>query len=332
MKKKEPSGWHWIESWRSGTISREAFSEFQEALRDDAEVRETLRRSMAMDSALREVAEAKSIQEAWSHSHTASSDRSWMKAAAILVAGVLFGGLGTGAVLAFNGAQAGSWNSISLSVFDGGFESGSASEVLGYPISTGLWTGDPSEVVASGDDGIVPYEGERMLRFQKTAGLGEQGKQQRANLWQMTSLADVELGEEPVIATVRARFNRIAGDHRTDTQVRVEISAFSGMPSDLEKRLDSSEFLTRTITRVEIDAEPESWEAVQASIIVPQGTTMLLLGVAADENVHNNPPEEMEFEGHYVDAVELELSQASGLLPKKKRRLFQKQSDHDFGS
>ena len=54
----DPTGWQLIEDWRNGVISDEDFASLQDLLRADAEVRQTLRRSMTMDSALRDRAEA----------------------------------------------------------------------------------------------------------------------------------------------------------------------------------------------------------------------------------------------------------------------------------
>ena len=54
----EPMGWQLIEAWRNGTISKEDFALFQKLLREEPDVRRTLRRYMAMDTALRDRAEA----------------------------------------------------------------------------------------------------------------------------------------------------------------------------------------------------------------------------------------------------------------------------------
>ncbi|MEM1297590.1 MAG: hypothetical protein AAGH89_19640, partial [Verrucomicrobiota bacterium] len=216
------------------------------------------------------------------------------------------------------------WGSapVSLSVFNGGFESGVSSAEFEYPTSPGRWTGDPSEIVTSGDQGIVAPEGQRMLRFQKTSNEVREGKQQRANRWQIVLLEGVNPDQGPIIATAQAQFNRVTGGPDTDTQMRVEIAAFAGSPATTEQQLDSVDFLTRTISRVEIDGDPSSWETIAATILVPPGTKFLLIGLAANENVRNNPPDEIEFDGHYVDAVELTLTQ--GTLPnsKQKRQLI----------
>ncbi len=62
----EPHGWQWIEGYRNGTLSEQEFTDFQEALRSDVELRELLRRQMSIDSAIREVASTDvQLAEAW---------------------------------------------------------------------------------------------------------------------------------------------------------------------------------------------------------------------------------------------------------------------------
>ncbi|MEM1296995.1 MAG: hypothetical protein AAGH89_16640 [Verrucomicrobiota bacterium] len=329
MNNNEPAGWHWIEAWRNETMSPHDFAEFQAALKSDAEVRNTLRKAMAMDSALRDMAEAESLQDVWTAAPAPErrDDRSWMKAAALLAAGLFVGSLGMGAAWAFSGSDEGRFIPTRLSIFDGGFEHQESFPEFGYPTAPGSWTGDPSEIVNSGDQGITAFEGTQMLRFQKTSVEGESGKSQRANRWQIFALDDLHSENEPLIVTARAQFNRVAGGPYTDTQARVEVVAFSGSPATTERQLDAAEFLTRTITRVDLDSDPTNWEAVAASILVPRGTDFLLIGVSATENVRNDPPDQIEFDGHYVDAVELVISQTSSLTPKKRRKLFGSQSN-----
>jgi hypothetical protein len=57
----EPTAWRWIEAWRNGTISDTDFCALQKLLREEPEARRTLRRYMAMDTALRDRAEAQAL-------------------------------------------------------------------------------------------------------------------------------------------------------------------------------------------------------------------------------------------------------------------------------
>jgi hypothetical protein len=60
----EPAGWQWIEAWRNGTINIDDFNSLQRLLREQPEVRRTLRRYMAMDTALRRSRYCRSVA-AW---------------------------------------------------------------------------------------------------------------------------------------------------------------------------------------------------------------------------------------------------------------------------
>ena len=68
----EPAGWQWIEAWRNGTISDDDFHSLQILLREQPAARRTLRRSMAMDTALRDRAEARLLA---AESETASDEQ-----------------------------------------------------------------------------------------------------------------------------------------------------------------------------------------------------------------------------------------------------------------
>jgi anti-sigma-K factor RskA len=57
----EPAGWQWIEAWLNRTICDEDFASLQKLLREEPDARRTLRRYMAMDTALRDRAEAQML-------------------------------------------------------------------------------------------------------------------------------------------------------------------------------------------------------------------------------------------------------------------------------
>ncbi|MAG93940.1 MAG: hypothetical protein QGG36_20510 [Pirellulaceae bacterium] len=54
----DPTGWQLIEDYQNGVVSDKDFASLQDLLREDPEARQTLRRSMTMDSALCDWAEA----------------------------------------------------------------------------------------------------------------------------------------------------------------------------------------------------------------------------------------------------------------------------------
>ena len=60
----EPVGWQWIEAWGNGTISDEEFASLRKLLHEEPKARQTLRRYMALDTALRDRAEARAFMVA----------------------------------------------------------------------------------------------------------------------------------------------------------------------------------------------------------------------------------------------------------------------------
>ena len=93
----EPAGWQWIDAWLNGTICDMDLASLQKLLREEPGARRTLRRYMAMDTALRDRAEAQllvAVSEAAddpSLARSAAAPRSrfaWREAAAWSTAAV----------------------------------------------------------------------------------------------------------------------------------------------------------------------------------------------------------------------------------------------------
>ena len=230
-----------------------------------------------------------------------------MSKAALVLMGMLLGCLATGAVLAFSSSTMSSSVEIPLEISNGGFETKPTEPTFGYPIVPQIWTGDRADIVQSGDQEIVSYEGQRMLRFNQTWGDTPGPVNHRANRWQIIDLSRIDLGGNSAVATLRARFNRIDAGPETDTHCRVELHAFEGAPADAEARWDAKEFLSGSIRRGRIDADTKTWETMEVSATVPASADYLLIGLSVFEDAMNDPPDQIEFAGHYVDGVELTL-------------------------
>ena len=233
--------------------------------------------------------------------------RSWMSAAALIAAGLFVGCLGTGVAWAYANAESTLSLRLPVSLFNGGFESETESASVGYPVGPGIWSGDQVEVVESGHQGVSSFEGQRMLRFVQTWGDEPERRGARSNQWQIVDLSELEVGDEKLMATLRARFNRIDAGPDTDAAFRIEIRAFSGDPSTVEAQYDSEAYLSSAVLKQKTDGDPETWEELEVTTSVPPDANFLLIGFYADENVVDDPPSEPEFAGHYVDGVELEL-------------------------
>jgi hypothetical protein len=182
-------------------------------------------------------------------------------------------------------------------VVDGSFETGSPTP--GLPTSVGTWGFDLSEAVAA-ENGIVPPDGSRMLRFLATSATGatEGGACDVIQLTSLCLLPEVSTGG--VTATVNALFNRVAGDGETDRLFGIRLRAFDGLPQDFDghgELADHVEYLTS-------DPDPATWEMLSSSLTLPPDSRYLAVWVFASEDVVNDSTDP-EFDGHYVDAVGL---------------------------
>ncbi|MEM6917336.1 MAG: hypothetical protein AAF491_12290, partial [Verrucomicrobiota bacterium] len=196
---------------------------------------------------------------------------------------------------------------LPISLVNGGFETEAKSAPTGYPTGPGIWSGDEIEVVESGHQGVGSFEGGRMMRFVQTWGAEPERRGARSNQWQIVDLSEVETGGEKLLATLRARFNRIDAGPDTDTVFRIEVQAFSGDPSTAEAQYDLDTQISGAELKKSTDGNPQTWEELEVTTSVPPEADFLLIGFYAFENVVDDPPTEPEFAGHYVDGVELEL-------------------------
>ena len=314
----DPVGWQLIENWRNGVISDEEFASLQELLRNDPQARQTLRRSMAMDSALRDRADAELLAtesdaaavEIDSTNFFTLNLSHWYSSAALLIVGALSGCLFTGAAWAFASSRTFETFKLPVAVMNGGFETDEAITESHYPKEPGIWSGDPVTIVESGEQDILPFDGNHMLRFDSTWSGQPESVHQSADLWQIVDLRPVKRsGTGSLMATLRVRVNRVDDGPMTDTTFRIKMFAFRGDPATAEVQLDNQEHLAHSDVKIDSDADPGTWETLSASVNVTDDTDFLLIGMAARENVHNDPPNEQELAGHYVDGVELTLRQ-----------------------
>lgn len=185
---------------------------------------------------------------------------------------------------------------------DGGFET--TVPGIGRPTSLGSWVGDITSA-RSAENGIVPFEGRQMLRFEWADTVAEASEFEASQLFQ---LAGVSAGRN-VEAT--ARFNRVAGDTETDTLFQLILDFHAGDPSAFPTVANDP--LERAVIDLSSDADPSTWELVALSALAPTGSTYVALQVNAIENIRNDT-EGIEFAGHYADGVTLIPEPSTALL------------------
>ena len=182
----------------------------------------------------------------------------------------------------------------------------------GVPSAFGDWGGDPSEIVGL-ENGILPYDGVLMLRFDATGNEAHIGLS-TSQVWQLIDVssyaADIASGDAAVSAS--AWFNRVAGDVETDTCFYFAVYAFD---RDLGTWLDHHYGGTMNgsiAASVYTDADVDTWEEASLdSWTIPSGTNgdtdTLMFMLVASENIKNDGTDP-EFDGHYADMVSLEIS------------------------
>ena len=170
----------------------------------------------------------------------------------------------------------------------------------GLPTAFADWSGDLATIV-SAENGIVPLEGTRMLRFDATFQSGPGGIS--SDVWQLVDMtpwaADIASGL--AVASWSAAFNRVEGNSESEPQFAVSIRAFSGLPTQFPSAADSP--LASSVTFLLSDADPGSWQAISTDLLLPVSTSYIGVLVAARETLSNSTSN--EFDGHYVDQGQL---------------------------
>jgi hypothetical protein len=171
------------------------------------------------------------------------------------------------------------------------FETAETINSGGIPSVLNDWEGNVSSVVGA-ENGIVPFDGNRMLRF-LFAHAGQPGPGVGVGVRQ---LLEIQPG---LTVTASAVFNRVPGDAQTDTEFHLEVEAYGGTLTSLN-RLGVDTF------RLLSDGNVLTWESATASLTMPPNTRYVGVHLLALENVFNDNSGE-EFDGHYADAVTLAI-------------------------
>jgi hypothetical protein len=176
----------------------------------------------------------------------------------------------------------------------------------------GDWGGDICRVVGE-RYGIRPFSGDGMLLFQST-GRGSDGRASPTAASQLSQWIDVTpfrsaIAEGRVRVKLRARFNRVAGDEKMDSQFTINLESFGVAPDEARRLLKSHPQMPRSRASCSLlsDSKPESWEDIETSLTLPPGTQCLQAEILAFENVLNDQDDVSEFDGHFADHLQFEL-------------------------
>jgi hypothetical protein len=163
------------------------------------------------------------------------------------------------------------------------------------PTTTGDWAGDGSVITVGTENGVTPHGGANMLKFLSTGLSGGGGGS--SDVWQLVDMTPfaAAIAAGTALAEASAFFNRVAGDAQTDTQFQVVIRAYSGSTVGFS----GAGFLDQAVGNLISDGDTGTWGSIDASLLLPTGTTYVGFLLAAVENVFNDGSN--EFDGHYAD-------------------------------
>ena len=177
----------------------------------------------------------------------------------------------------------------------------------------GQWGGDICRVVGD-SQGIRPSSGEGMLLFQSTGQNPQAGRDSTTAASQLSQWIDLTpyraaIAEGRVRAKLSARFNRVAGDEKTDSQFTIHIESFGVAPEEAVRQQKARPRAPRSRVSYDLlsDGKPESWESAEAVLALPPNALYLEATVFAFENVSNDQDASREFDGHFADDLQFEL-------------------------
>lgn len=238
----------------------------------------------------------KRVFQRW-FSRKESFSAKWVMASALILSGIAMGWILPDP--SFRNAQA-----KSIALTNAGFESSAAPE-LGEAVPD-QWYGDKAESVEK-SLGVTPLEGQRMLRFVKSAT--EPGN--ACEVYQFVDLRQVSDGvQQERLVEASAFFNSIEeGLDDGDYAFGISVYAFSEDPSDESKvwPMRWHQPLTYSGRQLPADATPQSWQRVDTRLSLPAGTQFLVVQLSV---VRTNSDADAQFPGLFADNVALTLVSA----------------------
>lgn len=165
----------------------------------------------------------------------------------------------------------------------------------GFVTTFGDWFGDISQIVTA-ENGISPREGTRMLKFLDASTSGPDPNRGASNVPQLVDLSALrdEIRAGLVVAHASAYFNRVAGDAETDTEFRLAVVSYEGVPSGARTVLN--EVASHLIS----DGNVDTWQRIDVTASLPANTDYVRFALVALENVAEDGVAP-EFDGHYAD-------------------------------
>lgn len=203
-----------------------------------------------------------------------------------------------------------------------GFEEALGRLPSGFPVRTGAWSGDESEVVEANAPGAAALQSGRALRFVHAAADRPAGLAYACDVYQLVDLRPAQALSRGAPSTLdfSAAFHdgRPAGS--TLAKISCRIYVFSGDPASLAKRWPDAQeaALTTALGRWESSGGNSEWRRVETQTVLPASAEFAVIHLAAwDSSQEGRPP---AFGQIFADDIHLSLlSQTPQTLPVPKR-------------
>lgn len=310
-----------------GTLSESAHRELQERLRSDPAARRLWYLYNDLDQGLHLMASAHDAGAVGEAAHPVVPMRTvrarwwhWRSLTAA-AAGLAFGLFGASMVWAYALPRLPALPPREIPLLEDGFETASQPGVKGVPNQLGAWGGDHARIV-TGEQGIAPRSGTKMLQFLRSDFEGEKS----ALSYSCDQLRVIDLRRYQALidtgnATLSAAawFQLIAPQSGEAFAVGISISAFDSDPTRLHGRdwstwVDTERLGFTQTQRPWLVGDRSSWREATGELRLPRGTRFVNVHVRVSRKEPAPTATPVTFAGAYADDVRVRLlvADASG--------------------
>lgn len=309
--------WHQlIQRYAAGTATKEETLALQEALKADPALRAAYLEHMNLDVALEALADAEELlaeARPLAKAPPLPPRSPWMQWRPITAAaaGIVLGMFGTSMVWSYVVPR----TAKRVAVLRDGFESGMTRAVPGLPGAPDVWSGDEAEVVSESGH-LKAKTGTRMLRFIHATHTGENAsKSTWGDVYRLVDLGS-PAGENPDSLRLVANFAAAPFPAGEEYVCFVEFCAVEDgqlptpLPADLPWYRENSASVAARKMPLKGDGK---WLPVNVVMPLPPQARYILVHVAIMRSKPARSAAPVQFTGHYVDDVKLEIVSPSAL-------------------
>jgi hypothetical protein len=299
----------------AGLITDEEAQRLATALRADEALADLYVRHIGLEVALEANAASAEVTRELLSVPATIRPRPWLSWRSLIAAaaGIVFGMFCTSVVFAYTQAKSPVAVTRLLQLADADFESGPQIPAQGIPARAGVWSGDFS-CAAVAENGITPRQGQRMLRLLRSDN-ELSPPNERSYVGEAAQVIDLrplrgELSGVDQLLEVSAQFNAIPAPPGLKYEFNVKAAAFRGDIADAPRLWEDHEAsVSRSSHSMLADSEVATWQRVAVPLVVPSDADFLIIEGAVVFREAQVEHGAVEFPGHYVDQVEVRLTE-----------------------